>query len=403
MSDPRKESLIVDRFEMRVSTEPKEGELELYSLFSIIFGFMGIMLKYKICLWVSGVCCVAYLANLKSKDSSIRTILSPVSLSLMGLVMAYFVESKCEDFKNCPTFFIESINIIANTYGSVITVNGVDFGSDVIGETIIVEDNVDGGGSSVKVLVPDSTLEIDIPAGQSNKNYKIIAYFLDYNYNQTFNYTYEKPVITSYDFKSGGNDGGSSGELSIIGKGFSYKLENNVTFNGQIYKASNAINGSIKLIDPINPTKYLDQGGKFEIIMDVAGQLSEPVTFYLFEETSITEIPKLNPTGGKSTLNGSFKTSLPNLLNLKINNIPCKIESVSANNLNFNYPSVANVGKYPLTFSFGNELISKDVEYINSNDEDSDDDDDDKPSNANIISCSFILISSILFILQLLI
>ncbi|KAM9965054.1 hypothetical protein ACTFIW_004855 [Dictyostelium discoideum] len=90
MSDPRKESLIVERFEMRASTEPKEGELELYSLFSIIFGFLGIMLKYKICLWVSAVCCVAYLSNLKSKDSSVRTILSPVSLSLMGLVMAYF-------------------------------------------------------------------------------------------------------------------------------------------------------------------------------------------------------------------------------------------------------------------------------------------------------------------------
>ncbi|KAN0037178.1 hypothetical protein ACTFIV_002514 [Dictyostelium citrinum] len=320
---------------------------------------------------------------------------------LIILLLNNLVESKCEDFENCPTFFVESLNnIVANTYGSVITVNGVDFGSDVIGETIIVEDNVDGGGATVKVLVPDSTLEIDIPAGQSNKNFTIIAYFLDYNYNQTFSYTYEKPVITSYAFKmNNGNDQGV-GELSIIGKGFSYKLENNVTFNGQIYKASNAINGSITLIDSINPTNYLDQGGKFEIIMNVGGQISESVTFYLFEESSISKIPKLNITGGKSILNGSFKTSLPNLLNLKINNTPCEIESVDANNLIFKYPSVAKVGKYPLTITFGDEIISQDIEYVIF---DEDDDSDDRPSNSNVLSYSLTLISLLLFILKLII
>ncbi|EAL69527.1 hypothetical protein DDB_G0275553 [Dictyostelium discoideum AX4] len=328
---------------------------------------------------------------------------------LMILLLNNLVESKCEDFENCPTFFVESLNIIANTYGSVITVNGVDFGSDVIGETIIVEDNIDGGGASVKVLVPDSTLEIDIPAGQSDKNFTIIAYFLDYNYNQTFNYTYEKPVISSYTFKMKRDNNNQiisgSGELSIIGKGFSYKLENNVTLNGQIYKASKAINGSITLTDSINPTNYLDKGGKFEIMMNVGGQISESVTFYLFEELSITNIPKLNITGGKSNLNGSFKTSFPNLLNLKINNIPCEIESIDANNLVFKYPSVSKSGKYPLTVSFGDESISQDVEYVifdNDNDDD-DSDDDDRPSNSNVLSYSLILISSILFILKLII
>ncbi|KAK5577478.1 hypothetical protein RB653_002419 [Dictyostelium firmibasis] len=316
---------------------------------------------------------------------------------LISILIIYLinnlVESSCSDFENCPTFFIDSSNdnIVANTYGSVITVNGVDFGTDVIGETIIVENNINGGGASVKVLVPDSKLEIDIPAGQSNKNFTIIAYFLNYNYNHTFNYTYEKPIVSSFTFKE-------SGDLSIIGKGFSYKIDNNITLNGQVYNASKAINGSITLTDSINPTKYLDQGGKFEIIINVAGQISEPVTFYLFEQLSLKTTPKLNITGGKSTLNGSFKTSSTNLLKLKINGIICEIESVNSNNLNFTYPSVTKIGKYPITISFGDDLISSEIEYINFKD-----DSDERPSNSNVLSLSFILISSLLFIQKLLI
>ncbi|EGC39831.1 hypothetical protein DICPUDRAFT_91130 [Dictyostelium purpureum] len=90
MSDPRKESLVVSNFEMRINTADSKEELEYWSLFCFVFAFTGIIFKYKVCLWTSVVCCVAYLANLKSKDIGARQIVSSVSLSLMGLVMAYF-------------------------------------------------------------------------------------------------------------------------------------------------------------------------------------------------------------------------------------------------------------------------------------------------------------------------
>ncbi|KAF2076602.1 hypothetical protein CYY_002088 [Polysphondylium violaceum] len=94
MSLSKKESAIVHGFEMRPTKSgdgaENPGDIEYWSLLCFAFAFIGIIVKYKICLWISVVCCVAYLANMKAKDAGLRQIVSSVSLSLMGLVMAYF-------------------------------------------------------------------------------------------------------------------------------------------------------------------------------------------------------------------------------------------------------------------------------------------------------------------------
>ncbi|GAM23128.1 hypothetical protein SAMD00019534_063030 [Acytostelium subglobosum LB1] len=90
-SDPRRPPTAT--FDLRpqlTQTEKEAANLDYYALLCFMFAFIGIIAKYKIALWISVVCCVASLANMKSAESGVRAVTSTVSLCLMGLAMAYF-------------------------------------------------------------------------------------------------------------------------------------------------------------------------------------------------------------------------------------------------------------------------------------------------------------------------
>eukprot|EP01133_Synstelium_polycarpum_P008042 gene8042-9449_t len=90
-TDPRRPS--TSSFEMRpqLSQQDKDAQnLDYYSLLCFAFAFSGIVMKYKICIWMSLLMCCASLANQKTADGGIRAMTSSVSLSVMGLIMSNF-------------------------------------------------------------------------------------------------------------------------------------------------------------------------------------------------------------------------------------------------------------------------------------------------------------------------
>ncbi|EFA86199.1 UPF0139 membrane protein [Heterostelium album PN500] len=89
--DPRRPATAI--FEMRppLSQQEKDAQnLDYWSMLCFAFAFIGIFARYKIALWISVVCCIASLANMKSADGGLRAMTSSVSMSFLGLAMAYF-------------------------------------------------------------------------------------------------------------------------------------------------------------------------------------------------------------------------------------------------------------------------------------------------------------------------
>jgi len=83
--DPRRESL-ANAFKLNAS----EDELDYFSLLSLMFGMMGLFLRYRIFVWQALVCCIISFANAKTSDVDLKHILSSFSIAIMGLGMAYF-------------------------------------------------------------------------------------------------------------------------------------------------------------------------------------------------------------------------------------------------------------------------------------------------------------------------
>lgn len=86
IGDPRRESL-ERSFKLN---PPSEEDIDYYALLALMFGLLGLFLKYRIFVWQAVVCCVISFANMKNADIDTKQLLSSFSLSIMGLVMAYF-------------------------------------------------------------------------------------------------------------------------------------------------------------------------------------------------------------------------------------------------------------------------------------------------------------------------
>jgi len=86
-SDPRRES-----FEktFRLNSTSNEEEIDYFALSSLMFGLMGLFLKYRMFAWQALVCCIISFANMKTSDIDYKQIFSSFSISVMCLVMAYF-------------------------------------------------------------------------------------------------------------------------------------------------------------------------------------------------------------------------------------------------------------------------------------------------------------------------
>ncbi|EKX32475.1 hypothetical protein GUITHDRAFT_82283 [Guillardia theta CCMP2712] len=60
------------------------------ALLSLLFGLLGLLLKYKICSWLALYACLSSVANVKKSEVDLKQIASSLIFALMGLSMNYF-------------------------------------------------------------------------------------------------------------------------------------------------------------------------------------------------------------------------------------------------------------------------------------------------------------------------
>ncbi|KAN0009628.1 hypothetical protein ACTFIU_006925 [Dictyostelium citrinum] len=182
----------------------------------------------------------------------------------------------------CNTFnFTNQFNNVAKTDGStVLTIYGNDFGW-------FIKDPL-----YLRVGIPNKYLLIYVPMG-IGRGEQASGFFPNDRY-LSFNYTYEEPVITSFSYNSTRYP-----KLLIGGTGFNFIGGNNVSIDGVVYSFSqanrNQYNGSIF---PTVSMNNFPNGNKFTVSINVSGNQSKNVTFYLDSSS-----------GGGSTTSSSTTTS----------------------------------------------------------------------------------------------
>uniref|UniRef100_A0A7S2Y0W3 Protein Asterix n=1 Tax=Fibrocapsa japonica TaxID=94617 RepID=A0A7S2Y0W3_9STRA len=88
VENPRNPNMI-RRF-YREKLDPDQLPPDYIALLSLVFGIMGLMLKYKLCAWLSVFCCMSSMANIKNSEMDIKQIACSVMFAMMGLFMNYF-------------------------------------------------------------------------------------------------------------------------------------------------------------------------------------------------------------------------------------------------------------------------------------------------------------------------
>ncbi|KAK5584560.1 hypothetical protein RB653_006173 [Dictyostelium firmibasis] len=202
---------------------------------------------------------------------------------------------------NCNSFsLINQYNNVAKTDGSsIITIYGKDFGW-------YTKDPL-----YIRVGVPNKYLELYVPRGIGSGSQSTE---FSNNKFEVFNYTYEQPVISSFYYNNSDNP-----QLLIRGTGFSFIGNNNVTIDGTLYTFSQAIsyihNGSIY---PTVRLNNFPNGNKFTVSINVGGNISKNVTFFLnstsgggstTSDSSTTGSTATGSTTTGSTTTGSTTTS----------------------------------------------------------------------------------------------
>eukprot|EP01089_Gocevia_fonbrunei_P015395 TRINITY_DN4500_c0_g1_i1.p1 TRINITY_DN4500_c0_g1~~TRINITY_DN4500_c0_g1_i1.p1 ORF type:complete len:103 (+),score=8.52 TRINITY_DN4500_c0_g1_i1:67-375(+) len=86
-SDPRRPN--EERVFAILPSTQDEPPTDYMALLSLVLGLMGLMLKYRIFVLQSLVCCVISLANMKYAEMDVKQLLSAMVLVVMGLIMAY--------------------------------------------------------------------------------------------------------------------------------------------------------------------------------------------------------------------------------------------------------------------------------------------------------------------------
>eukprot|EP01111_Echinosteliopsis_oligospora_P010064 TRINITY_DN3068_c0_g1_i1.p1 TRINITY_DN3068_c0_g1~~TRINITY_DN3068_c0_g1_i1.p1 ORF type:complete len:109 (+),score=17.39 TRINITY_DN3068_c0_g1_i1:66-392(+) len=80
-----KKVAVGDKFELKKKDEATQDVL---AMMGVMFGLMGLLLKYRIFIWQSVVCCVMSMVNSKSGDFDLKQMFSSLSIGVMGLIMA---------------------------------------------------------------------------------------------------------------------------------------------------------------------------------------------------------------------------------------------------------------------------------------------------------------------------
>eukprot|EP00456_Euglypha_rotunda_P039307 TRINITY_DN30250_c0_g1_i1.p1 TRINITY_DN30250_c0_g1~~TRINITY_DN30250_c0_g1_i1.p1 ORF type:complete len:102 (+),score=11.02 TRINITY_DN30250_c0_g1_i1:33-308(+) len=71
-------------------TNPDDLPADWLALASLIFGVLGLMMRYKVCAWLALFACMGSIANMKKMDMDMKQIFCSVLFAVMGLIMNYF-------------------------------------------------------------------------------------------------------------------------------------------------------------------------------------------------------------------------------------------------------------------------------------------------------------------------
>ena len=92
-SDPRKSSnehsVVISSIPWNNSSSSSGEEPDYMALLSLLFGILGVLLKYRIFIWQAFLFGIMSVVNMKTKETGFQQIFSSMSICIMGMVMAY--------------------------------------------------------------------------------------------------------------------------------------------------------------------------------------------------------------------------------------------------------------------------------------------------------------------------
>ncbi|KAK5577146.1 hypothetical protein RB653_002084 [Dictyostelium firmibasis] len=250
----------------------------------------------------------------------------------------------------CPGFVVDQ------NYTNLVTTDGE-------GQMIVTGKNLGWGNYyNIISIIPNEKLSIIIERGIGKNIQKTITF--QNNQTYTFNYSYIPPTIKQYSII----EIFDSKFFTLNGTGFNYQGENNVTINGTPITFTNAIGRSFyddMIGFPFSQFPNLVLESKFTVSIDVAGQVSNQVTFYYFPSINITEENLvLNNTGGSIDITGSFITNNSSLISVSINGTNCLLKSYTNSKFTISYPQLEVGDDYVLTLFVGGYALKLPVTYI---------------------------------------
>jgi len=92
--DPRRPNAIKKWDFSSTSEEGSGGVNDYMSLLSLMFGFFGLMFRFKLSAWLALICCFISMANMRSAESDFKQIFSSVLFSTMGIVLNYWIPNR---------------------------------------------------------------------------------------------------------------------------------------------------------------------------------------------------------------------------------------------------------------------------------------------------------------------
>ncbi|EGC36487.1 hypothetical protein DICPUDRAFT_151045 [Dictyostelium purpureum] len=247
---------------------------------------------------------------------------------------------------SCPNFYVNpSYNKLADAQGDIIYIEGKDMGYSVTIEPSL----------NYKFETSNNKLGIVIPEGSGVG---------PFNYKITFNNNPSKSFDFSYGYKKPNPEFfyiTSSNTLAIVGTSFSSDdSKNSLTIGGNSY-TSTFTKPNLLVLDS-NPAS-----SSFDVVVTVDGQTSDKVTFTTFSKSIYIDAPanKLELAGGEVDLSGSFVVSDIKSVNVRINNVPCTVKSVSASSIKITYPPVKVGGAYVYEMIISGNHYSTLIQYKN--------------------------------------
>ncbi|XP_039828509.1 protein Asterix-like [Panicum virgatum] len=87
-NDPRQPSTAKPYAPPKLS--PQDLPIDYAGFLAVVFGVVGVMLRYKVCSWIAIIFCAQSLANMKNFENDLKQLSMAFMFAVMGLVTNYF-------------------------------------------------------------------------------------------------------------------------------------------------------------------------------------------------------------------------------------------------------------------------------------------------------------------------